>query len=93
MKKNGVVITIIILLLFIVIGYFVLNYILSNYMFDEKGFPHFQTRKDSLIELRTIIDTNIHTEEEKIEFINNCLENNQITQKEADFLLGITEKP
>lgn len=92
MKKKHISIIIIFILLLIIVGCIVLNYYLSNYMFDETGFPHFQSRKDNLIELRTFINTNIHTEEEKNEFINNCLEQNQITRKEADFLLGVTDK-
>lgn len=92
MKKKSIIITIIIILSLLVIGYLVLNHFLSNYMFDENGFPHFQTRKDNLIELRTIINTNIQTEEEKIEFVNDCLEQNQITREEADYLLGLTDK-
>lgn len=92
MKKKNITMIIISILLLIIVGYFVLNHHLSNYMFDETGFPHFQTRKDNLIELRTLINTNIYTEEEKNEFVNNCLEQNQITKEEADFLLGITNK-
>lgn len=92
MKKKNIIIIIVIISLLVIVGYFVLNYYLSNYMFDETGFPHFQTRKDNLIELRTFINTNIHTEEEKNEFINNCLEQKQITREEADFLLGVTDE-
>ncbi len=92
MKKKIITITIIVISLLLVMGYFVLNHYLSNYMFDETGFPHFQTRKDNLIELRTLINANIHTEEEKNKFINNCLEQNQINREEADFLLGVTDK-
>ena len=92
MKKKNIIIILIIILILLVIGYFVLNHFLSNYMFDEEGFPHFQSRKQNLIELRNSVNNNIETEEERIKFINNCLELNQITQEEADFLLGITDK-
>ncbi len=90
-KKNVIIAIIIIVLALLVIGYFVLTHFMSNYMFDEDGL-HFQTKKDSLIELRTIMDTSGQTEEEKNEFVNTCLEQGQITQEEADFLLGVTDE-
>lgn len=88
--KKKIIVAIIILVL--IVGFLVLNHYLSNYMFDDTGILRFQSRKEGLMEVRTNINTIIQTEEERIEFINNCLKLEQISKEEADFLLGITDE-
>ncbi len=91
MKSKKILIISLIIALLFTIGYFAINNYLSNYMFEE-GQILIKSRKQQLTEIKQNINNNISDETERIDFINNCLKQEMITQDEADFLLGKTDK-